>query len=161
MRRSGSVRTGAPASRPVCGVTAPSSAPTCQTRLSVGWSAGRGRGRVSGPPSVSRPQPGVTESNTARMAQTRLAVGFLNWDCRSLLSGVAISRHVRGQKSTQTSDTLSVLYFVYLERRDTIKTDITISPNCAVFTTSRAVKSTNGELNWPQVYILLDILARV
>ena len=156
--RSGSARK-VPVSRQVSDVTAQSSVLTCQTRLAA--SVSLRRGRVSPPPSVSQPPPGVTESNTARMAQTRLAVGFLNWDCRSLLSGVAISRHVRGQKSTQTSDTLSVLYFVYLGRRDTIKTDITISPNCSVFTTSRAVKSTTGELNWPQVYILLDILARV
>ena len=159
----GSVRK-VPVSRPVCGVTAPCSAPTCQTRPSAALSAAPMRGRVSGPLSVSRPQPGVTEPATARMVQTRLAVGFINWDCWSFL-GVWSGHHVMleiGKKSSQTSETLSVLYYVYMEWRDTIKQTLQSVLTVLSLLSPRAIKSPSnkhlGKLNCPQVYILLDIL---
>ena len=59
---------------------------------------------------------------------------IFNWDW--LVLAVWCGHHIVmleiGKKSSQTSDTLSVLYNMYMEWRDTFKTDITISPNCAV-----------------------------
>ena len=97
MRRTGSARTGALVSRPVSAVTAPSSAPTCQTRPSVGFLTG-----IVGPCCL-----------VCCLAHHILMLEI-------------------GKKSSQTSDTLSVLYNMNMERGDTFKTDITISPNCAV-----------------------------